>query len=308
MIYDVIILGGGPAGVAAGIYAARKKLKAVLITSEFGGQSVVSDNIENWVGTLSISGVDLAKNLEQHLRAQSGIQIKVPEKISQIKKNKKSFLITTDRHKYETKTVILATGARRRKLNVPGEKELDGKGVVYCSTCDAPLFADKLVAVVGGGNSGLEAVQDLIPYANQIYLFTNIGSLTGDPITVEEIKKSGKLKSIIYNSEILEILGDKFVSGLKYRDKQTNQNKNLDVQGVFVEIGALPNSEIVKDLVDLNKWGEVIINHQTAATSCPGIWAAGDITDEAYKQNNISAGDGVKAALSAYNYLLKHKD
>jgi len=307
MMYDVVILGGGPAGVAAGVYAARKKLKTLLITQEVGGQSLVSDNIQNWVGTQSISGIQLAKNLEEHLRAQKRVTIKMPEKTLAVKEVGEGLLVTTNKDEYQTKTIIVCLGARRRKLDVPGEKTFDGKGVAYCSTCDAPLFSGKAVVVVGGGNAGLEAVQDLLPYVAQIYLLTHGEALRGDTVTIEAIHRSKKLKQIIFNAEILEIIGEQFVTAFKYRDKKTSQEKIIDVQGVFVEIGAVPNSEIVKDLVDLNERAEIVIDHKTGATSHPGIFAAGDVTDEKYKQNNISAGDGVKTALSAYNYLLKRK-
>ncbi len=307
-MYDTIILGGGPAGVAAGIYATRKKIKTLLITQEFGGQSVVSDNIENWIGTPSITGIELAKNLESHLRAQKGIEIKSPEKVLAVQNNSKEiFTVVTDKNSYQTKTVIVTLGGRHRRLDVPGGQEFEGKGIAYCSTCDAPIFANKSVAVVGGGNAGLEAVQDLIPYAKEIYLLTNIDSLNGDPVTIEAIKKSDKLKKIIYNVEITQIKGNNFVQQLKYNDKPSKKSYVLDVQGVFVEIGSVPNSEVVKSLVDLNKGGQIIIDHRLGTTSHPAIFAAGDVTDVAYQQNNISVGDGVKAALSAYNYLLKRK-
>lgn len=306
-MYDTIIIGGGPAGVAAGIYTARKKLKTLLITIEFGGQSIVSDNIQNWIGTKSISGFELSKNLEEHLKDQEEVTVKSPEKVLAVKEKSNLFLVTTNKGEYEAKTIIIALGGRHRKLEVPGEKEFDGKGVAYCSTCDAPLFKDKSVAVVGGGNAGLEAIQDLLPYAKEIYLLTHGDSLRGDPITIEDIKKSDKFKKIIFNAEISQIVGDNFITTLKYKDKKTSQEKELAVQGVFVEIGSIPNSEIIKDLVDLNERGQIIINHKTGETSHPGIFAAGDITDVAYQQNNISVGDGVKAALSAYSYLLKRK-
>ncbi len=306
-MYDTIILGGGPAAVAAGVYAARKKLKTLLITKEFGGQSIVSDDIQNWIGTKSISGFELAKNLETHLRDQEEVTIKVPEKVLAVKEKSDLFLVTTDKDEYEAKTVIVALGGRHRKLEVPGEKEFDGKGVAYCSTCDAPLFTGKDVVVVGGGNAGLEAVQDLLPYANNIYLLTHGSVLRGDSVTIEEIKKSSKFKKIIFNADVIKINGENFVTGLIYQDKKTNQEHSLTIQGIFVEIGSVPNSEIVKDLVDLNERGQIIINHRTGTTSHPGMFAAGDVTDVAYQQNNISVGDGVKAALSAYSYLLKRK-
>lgn len=310
-MYDLIIIGGGPAAVAAGVYAARKKLKTLLITESFGGQSLVSDNIENWIGTKVITGFDLAKNLEEHLRAQETIEIKMPERVTAVReipcadaKRPCDFVVETDKGgSHTTKAVIVTSGARRRRLGIPGEDKFEGKGVAFCSTCDAPVFAGKRVAVVGGGNAGLEAVIDLFPYATEIYLIHRGEQLKGDPITQEEIKKNPKVK-IILNAGTQEILGDKFVTGLRYTDNKTSEIKELPLDGVFVEIGSVPNSEIVKDLVSLNQYGEIVIDHKTASTSKPGIFAAGDVTDEMYKQNNISAGDGVRAALSAYNYIL----
>lgn len=301
-MYDTIIIGGGPAGVTAGVYAMRKKLKTLVLAESFGGQSVASGSIGNWIGEVSISGVELAQKLEAHLRAQEGIIIK-SERVESVSKKDDFFEVKTAKDIYTTKIIIVCSGGRHRHLNVPGEQEFDGKGVVYCSTCDAPLFNNKAVAVVGTGNSGLEAIQDLIPYAAEIYLLNRGAQITGDPLTFEKIQASDKFKDVIHNAEILEILGDKFVTGLKYKDLVNNQEKTLVVQGVFVEIGAVPNSEILGDLVDKNKFNEIIVDHQTNATSCPGIFAAGDVTDALYKQNNISVGDAVKASLSAYNYL-----
>lgn len=314
-LYDVIIIGGGPAGVAAGVYAARKQLKTLLITDSFGGQSFVSDDIQNWIGEVHISGLDLAKKLEAHVRTYPDmVEIKSPEKVVKVESiacteaagggRMCDFEATTDKGKYQGKTVILASGARRRKMGIPGEDKFEGKGVAYCSTCDAPLFRDKKVAVVGGGNAGLEAVQDLFPYALEIYLLEFGEALKGDPKTVEEIKKNPKLKEIILNAQTKEVLGEVLVSGLKYIDRKTNQEKILEVGGIFVEIGSVPNSEMVKDLVQLDEHGQVRINFQHARTSHPGIFAAGDVTNDPYKQNNISAGDGVRAALAAYSYLL----
>ena len=308
-MYDLVIIGGGPAGVAAGVYAARKKLKVVLITESFGGQSLVSDEIQNWIGAVSISGFDLAKKLEDHLRAQEDIEIVDPDVVSKVEKIKPDasgvvhFKVTTREGKiFDARTVFIASGSRRRKLGVPKEKEFEGKGVVYCSTCDAPIFKDKVVAVVGGGNSGLEAVVDLFSYASKIYLLHRRDELKGDPTTQEDVVSNPKVE-VILNAETQEILGGKMVSGLKYKDTKTGEVKELNVEGVFVEIGSVPNSEIVKGLAEINKRGEIVVDHKTQATSETGIWAAGDITDVLYKQNNISAGDAVKAVLNIYDYL-----
>lgn len=306
-MYDVVIIGGGPAAVGAGVYVARKKLKAVLIAKEFGGQSLISASIENWVGDELLSGFELAQKLERHLRAQKGIEIISGEMAVKISEISGGFKVETESGKsFETKAIILASGSRRRRLGVPGESNFEGKGVVFCSTCDAPLFGEKTVAVVGGGNAGLEAAVDLLPYAKKIYLIVRSEVLKGDQITQDEIKKHPNV-DIIYNALTQEVMGRDYVTGLKYQGAKTQEVKELAVDGVFVEVGAVPNSELVKGLVEMNPLGEVIIDHKTGSTSKSGIFAAGDVTDEVYKQNNISVGDAVKAALSCYNYLLGMK-
>ncbi|HRY63035.1 MAG TPA: FAD-dependent oxidoreductase [Patescibacteria group bacterium] len=302
-MYDTIILGGGPAGVSAGVYAARKQMKTLLITKHFGGQSITSPEIYNWIGTKVISGVDLAKNLEEHMRAQEGVDIKDGEEVVKVEKSDGGFKVVTDVNSYESKTVLICNGAGRRKLNVAGEREFDGRGVAYCSTCDAPMFRGKAVAVVGCGNAGLEAARDLLPYAKEVYIFTNSDQIKGDPVTLAKIKQAPNFQGVVYNTNIKEILGDKMVSGLKYQDTKTGEEKTLAVQGIFIEIGSLPNSGAVADLVALNGQGEIIIDHRTGTTSVPGVFAAGDITDSAYKQSNIAVGDAAKATLSAYQYL-----
>ena len=291
--------------MAAGVYAARKKIKSALIAESFGGQSFVSAEIQNWIGTKSISGFEWAKSLEDHLRAQEGIDIFDGDLAVKVEKAGASFQVKTKNGKtYDTQTILVVSGSRRKKLGVPGEKEFDGKGVAYCATCDAPLFKDKIVAVVGGGNAGLESVIDLLSYASKIYLLEFSDSLKGDPITQEKIKSSSKVE-IIFNAKTVEILGDKFVIGLKYENEKTKEIKELKLDGVFVEIGSIPNADFVKDLVETNKFGEIIVNHKTQASSLPGIWAAGDVSDVLYKQNNISAGDAVKAVLNIDQYLNK---
>lgn len=306
-MHDVIIIGGGPAGVAAGIYSARKKLKTLIVTESFGGQSAVAENIENWIGAKKISGIELAKMLEEHIRAQENVEIKMPEKVIDVKELPGGWEVATDKNNsYQARALIITSGGRRRRLNIPGEDKFEGKGVAYCSTCDAPVFKNKSVAVIGGGDAGLEAAIDLAQYAAKVYLISNKESLVGD-LSIQEMIKNSEKTTIIENANVQEILGDKFVSGLKYFDKNDNQIKSLDVEGIFVEIGSTANSEFIKKLVNTNQKGEIIIDHKTGATSHPGIFAAGFITDEIYKQNNISAGDGVTAALSVYNYLINNK-
>ena len=303
-MYDLIIIGGGPAGAAAGVYAARKKLKTLLITESFGGQSLVSDDIQNWIGDVSISGFELAKKFETHLKAQEDIEIRKGEQAEGIARVERGFRLMTKKGVYETKTIFLAAGSRRRKLDIPGEKEFEGKGVFYCSICDAPVMKGKKAAVIGGGNSGLEAVIDLIPYAEEIYLLHRNEALKGDAVTQEHIRKSEKVQ-IILNASPVKVEGEKFVERLAYKDTKTGEEKTLPVEGVFVEIGAVPNSEIVKGLVELNARGEVVVDHKTQQTSLLGIWAAGDVTDVRFKQNNISAGDAIKAILDIHATLSK---
>lgn len=305
-MYDLIIIGGGPGGVAAGIYAARKKIKTLLITETFGGQSLVSADIQNWIGTKSISGFDLAKALEEHLKSQEGIEIIEGDLVNSVSKKDGGFEIKTKARKYfETKYILVASGSRRRKLGVPGEAEYDGKGVAYCSICDAPLFNGKEVAVIGGGNAGLEAVIDLLPYASKIYLLEFGDAMKGDPVTQEKIKTNPKVE-IVFSAKTLEIIGDTNVSGLKYLDQKNNQEKTLAIQGVFVEVGITPNSEFIKGLVNINNFGEITVDPKTYQTSSLGIWAVGDVTDSLYKQNNISVGEAVTATLNIYEKMTKN--
>lgn len=302
-MYELVIVGGGPAGVAAGVYAARKKIKSLLITDTFGGQSLVSNDIENWIGTKAASGYDLAKMLEEHLRAQEEIEIVNGDLIEKVEKLDGGFRLKTQSGKeFETERILVTSGSRRRHLDVPGGKEFDGRGVSYCATCDAPVFKDKVVAVVGGGNSGLEATIDLLPYASKIYLIHRRETLKGDPVTQEKIKREPKVE-IILNAETKEITGSEFVTALKYADKTTGEIKELKLGGVFVEIGSEPNVDFLDDLVKFNVYREVVIDHRTQKTSYPGIWAAGDVTDVLYKQNNSSAGDAIKAVLNIHDEM-----
>jgi alkyl hydroperoxide reductase subunit F len=308
-MYDLIIVGGGPGGVAAGVYAARKKIKTALITDTFGGQSLVSNGIENWIGIKSISGYDLAKSLEEHLRAQSGIDIIEGDLVAAVaKRDDGTFSVTTKNGKtLETKYLLLTSGSRRKRLGVPGEDAFDGKGVVFCTTCDAPLFGGKTVAVVGGGNSALEGVEDLLQYASKIYLIVRSEVLRGDPVTQEKVKSHPNVE-ILWDTVIEEIHGGaetQLVNGIKYKNVKSGEEKELALDGVFVEIGLVPNSDFVKDFVPLNDVGHVVVDAKTQQTSCPGIWAAGDVSDVLYDQNNISVGDAIKAVLNIYDKIKK---
>jgi alkyl hydroperoxide reductase subunit F len=305
-MYDLIIIGGGPGGVAAGVYAARKKIKTALVTDTFGGQSLVSNSIENWIGTKSISGFDLAKSLEEHLRAQAGIDIVDGDLVASVaKRDDGTFSLTTKNGKtLETKYILLTSGSRRKRLGIPGEDAFDGKGVVFCTTCDAPLFGGKTVAVVGGGNSALEGVEDLLQYASKVYLIVRSEVLRGDPVTQEKVKNDPRVE-IMWNTVVEEIHGEAFVNGITYKNAKTAEEKELPLEGVFVEIGLVPNSDFVKDLVALNEVGHVVVDAKTQQSSCPGIWAAGDISDVLYDQNNISVGDSIKAVLNVYDKIKK---
>lgn len=306
-MYDLIIIGGGPAGCAAAVYAGRKKLKTLLITESFGGQSLVSGSIENWIGTKSLSGYELAQNLEAHVREQEDVEIKMPERAQELKEIEGGFEVTSDlKNTYQAKALLIVSGGRRKRLNVPGEDKFEGKGVVYCSTCDAPLFRNKTVAVIGSGNSALEGVEDLLSYASKIYLLIRGDGVKGDPLTFEKIKNSDKVE-IILNAESKEVTGATIVEGLKYIDRTSQEEKTLSLQGVFVEIGSIPNSDFAKGFVDMNERDQIIMNHRSGETSRKGVFTAGAVSDQLYDQNNISVGDAIKATLSAYQYLQKMK-
>ena len=302
-MYDLIIIGAGPAGIAAGIYAARKKLKTLIISADIGGQPVIASKINNFIGFKSLSGIELKKALEEHLRSYEGIELKEGQKVSKIEKRGEYFLISTENGEFfETKTVLLAMGSSPRRLNIPGESKFEGRGVFYCSICDAPLMKDKITAIVGGGNSGFYAVLDLIPYASKIYVLEYNDTLKADPIYIDKARESGKVEFITM-AVAQEIIGNGFVKSLKYQKRDTGENKEISLDGVFVAVGYQPNDSLVKDLVKINGNGRVIINHQTQETSFEGIWAAGDVTDVLYNQINIAIGDAIKAVLNIYDYL-----
>lgn len=305
MIYDLAILGGGPAGVAAGVYASRKRLKTVFITKDFLGQSSVSDGIENWIGTIKISGTDLSKSLEAHLRAYAGniVDIKEGVGVKNVEKTSDGFKVTTDAGEFLTKTVLVTTGSHRRRLEgVKGADMFEHKGLTYCATCDGPLFADQDVAVIGGGNAAFESAAQLLAYCKSVTLLNRSEVFRADPVTVEKLRANPKMK-IVTNAVPTEVTGEKFVSGLTYKDTKTSKIVSLAVSGIFVEIGSLPTTFFVKDVAKLNEYGNIIVDPRTQRSSTDGIWAAGDCTDGLYHQNNIAAGDAVKALEDIYGYL-----
>jgi alkyl hydroperoxide reductase subunit F len=300
-MYDLIIIGGGPAGVSAGVYAARKKLKTLLIAPEFGGQSIVSEGIENWIGTVKISGNDLALNLKNHLLAYVGdsVMVKEGEAVSDIQKIEDGFSVKTETNEYKTKTVLIATGSTRRKLEVPGAKEFDNKGLTYCASCDGPLFAGQDVAVVGGGNAAFETAAQLLAYCKSVTLLNRTDSFRADEVTVTKLKQNPNFK-IITNAILKEIKGEGFVKGLVWEDANTKEEHELIVPGIFVEIGLIPTTYFVKNVLELNKIGQIPVDPRNQKTSVKGIWAAGDCTDGLYHQNNIASGDAVKALEDIY--------
>ncbi len=308
MIYDLAIVGGGPAGISAGVYACRKRLKTVFITDGFEGQSAVSSGIQNWIGEIEIPGIDLAKKMHAHLLAYASDTLTIEEKqraehISKIEEDGQTlFEITTPKGTYKSKTVLICTGSYRRKLDIPGACEYENKGVVYCASCDGPLFADMDVTVVGGGNAAFETVAQLLAYCKSVTLLNRSEDFRADPVTVNKISSNPKAR-IITNAIIETISGGKFVEKVTYTDVKTGEKKELASQGVFVEIGLIPNTDFLKEILTLDTFNHVKIDPRTQSTETVGIWAAGDCTDVLYHQNNIAAGDGVKALEDIYMHL-----
>lgn len=303
-MYDLIIIGGGPAGISAGIYASRQNLNALLVTKSFGGQMARKTvNIENYPGFEEVSGLDLMTKMENHLRKRK-IDIEIDEVVG-VKKDGDNFLVSTkEGKKIESRTIIIATGADPRPLEVSGEKEFIGKGVSYCVACDGPVFAHKTVAVVGGGNSAAEAALFLSDFAEKIYILERGEHIRCDEEIHEKIKKIKKAE-IIINVDLKEIKGEKFVNSLIYQDSKTKEIKTLPVDGIFVEIGNQPATSFLKGFVDFNEKDEIIVDMKTSQTNTPGIFTAGDVDDIPYKQIIIAAGEGAKAAMAVNAYLKK---
>lgn len=303
-IYDLIIIGGGPAGITAGIYAARQRLKTLLITKDFGGQVLKKAiAIENYPGYQEISGMELVKKLKEHLEK---FKIKTETAlVKKIEKNNNFFIVSTGRgKKFQAKTVIVASGADPRPLKVPGEGKFIGRGVSYCTACDAPLYKDKAVAVIGGGNSGFEAAIALTRWAEKIYILEYGEEVKADIGNQELAKKSRKVE-IITSAVLKRIQGEKFVEAIVFEDRKTKREKILKVEGVFVEIGLEPSTSFARDLVEFNRRGEIIVDFETYQTKTPGLFAAGDVNIGKYKQIVTACGEGAKAALAAFEYLRK---
>jgi len=296
-MYDLIIIGAGPAGITASVYASRKKMNTLVITKDIGGQAAWSTDIENYTGYQFITGPELAAKFEEHMRKYA-ISLKENEEVIEVKKIENLVSIKTDKGAYEAKALIVASGKKSRELNVPGEREFKNKGLTYCATCDGPLFSGKDVAIIGGGNSALDAALQLIKIAKHVYIINITSSLDGDAIMREKLEAS-KNVTVLNNTQVTAILGDKFVNEIKI--KREGKEVQLAVQGVFVEIGLIPNSDFTKD-IEKNQLGEIKVNCHNE-TNIPGVFAAGDVTDVPEKQIIIAAGEGAKAALSVFRYL-----
>jgi len=303
VIYDLLILGGGPAAMSAAVYAARKMMKLAIITKDFGGQVRETSEVENWMGFQSINAKDLADMFEEHVKSFD-IPVSLGTATTECKKEADTFRVQTeDGRVFSSRSVIVATGKRHRWLEVPGEKELAGRGVAYCATCDAPFFKGKRVVVAGGGNSAFTTAVDLLKVGAEVTLVNFIKGWQADAALQARLKQTDQV-SLLDHHQVVRIEGKDRVTGVVVKDRENEREDKLDADGIFVEIGLIPNSESVKDLVDLNEQGEVIVDC-SCRTSVEGLYGAGDVTTVPHKQIVIAAGEGAKAALSAYDYLIK---
>ncbi len=304
MLYDLIIIGAGPAGCAATVYSARKQLKTLLILKEWGGQSIVSEDIQNWIGTTHISGAKLAENLKAHVLEYKGKNVEIVEgKYAQnISGTDGNFIVTLDDGTtYNSKTILIGTGSSRRKLDITGADIFEHKGVTYCASCDGPMFSGTDVVVVGGGNAGFESASQLLAYCKSVTLLSR-SEPRADEITIEKLKSKENFK-LITNAIPKSVQGNKFVESITYTLKDSNEETTIPCSAVFVEIGHVPATSFAKDLVKLNEGNKIVINPRTQETGTKGIWSAGDCTDVLYNQNNIAVGDAVRAIEDIYLHL-----
>lgn len=303
-LYDVTVVGSGPAAIASAIYAIRKGLKVAIIGVKVGGQVLDTNDIENIIGTKKTTGSKFAETLEEHLKEYE-VAYKEGHLVKEIKENgKDKIVITDDGNQYNTKTVIIATGAKHRHLNIPGEEEYVGKGVHFCTTCDGPFYKGLNVAVIGGGNSGVEAALDMSGIAKSVTLIEFMPELKADKVLQDKLYEKENIK-VLLNTATKEIKGaNDLVTELVYTDRATGQDSSLSLEGIFIEIGLSANSTVVKDLVQTNQIGEIVIDENNS-TTVKGIFAAGDVTTIRQKQIIIAMGEGAKAALNAFEYLIK---
>ena len=304
-MYDLAIVGGGPAGVAAGVYAARKRLKTVFIAESIGGQSTDSVGIENWIGTEKISGLDLAKTLEAHLRAYASdvVEIKTGVRADKVEKIDGGFSLEVKGEKIEAKTVLIATGGSRRKLDVPGADQFENKGLTYCASCDGPLFSGQDVVVVGAGNAGFESAAQLLAYCKSVTLLNRSSDvLKADAATVNAVVVHPNMK-VLNDTVPTEVKGGPFVKSIGIKNSKTGETSELPVAGIFVEIGMVSATGLVEGLVEMDEYKRVKVDGKSQRSSVLGIWSAGDCSDGLYHQNNIAAGDAVKALEDIYLYV-----
>lgn len=311
---DLIIVGGGPAGAAAAVYAARKRLNTVLITPSFEGQSVVSEKIENWIGDKAISGQELAKKLREHVvsyteHPESVLEVVEKDKVTYVTKKRGGFKVVTEGGKeYEALSVLITAGSSRRRLLVPGTDRFEHKGIVYCASCDGPLFAGMDVIVVGAGNAAFETAAQLLAYATSVTLIHRGDNFErADAVTVEKVLAHPNMK-VKKNSQVVAINGQSFVESVTIKNTLLNTEEELPAKGVFIEIGSTPNTDMVADVVKRDQWNHIVTNPKNQRTSKAGIWAAGDCTDGLFHQNNIAVGDAVKALEDIFLWIHQHKN
>jgi len=295
--YELIIIGAGPAGITAGVYAARKRMNFLIITTDIGGQASLSWDIENYIGYQFIAGTELMEKFKEHLE-KFDVEVRNNEKATGVEKSGALVQIHTDKDEYTAKTVIIASGRKPRKLGAPGEDEFKNKGVTYCATCDAPLFADMDVAVIGGGNAALDAALQLIKIAKRIYLIEVKPKVTADRIMIEKTTESGKV-FIYTGTKVKRIYGEQLVQGIEI--EKDGKVEDLPVGGIFVEIGSTPASDFATGVIK-NERGEIVVNC-SCETNIPGVFAAGDVTNVPAKQIIVACGEGAKACISAFDYV-----
>lgn len=297
---ELIIIGGGPAGMTAAVYAARKRIDALLLSKDIGGQVLTTTGVENYMGYQYIEGFELMQKFEEQVKLFP-LEQKIGQGVAGLSQLDAEFEVTVDNgESYQAKAVIVATGKRPRPLNVPGEEQLRSRGVTYCAICDGPLFAGQKVAVIGGGNSALEAADDMVKIAEHVYL-VSLTPLTGDQILIDKVRDASNM-TVFLEHEVLAIEGENRVEAIAIRDLKSGEEKRLEVGGIFIEIGLLPNSEFAGGIARLNKFGEIEVNCANE-TGVPGLFAAGDVTDVLEKQIVIAAGEGAKATLQAHKYI-----
>ncbi|WP_336804874.1 alkyl hydroperoxide reductase subunit F [Bacillus subtilis] len=301
--FDVLVVGGGPAGASAAIYTARKGIRTGVVAERFGGQVLDTMSIENFISVKATEGPKLAASLEEHVK-EYDIDVMNLQRAKRLEKKDLFELELENGAVLKSKTVILSTGARWRNVNVPGEQEFKNKGVAYCPHCDGPLFEGKDVAVIGGGNSGIEAAIDLAGIVNHVTVLEFAPELKADEVLQKRLYSLPNV-TVVKNAQTKEITGDQSVNGITYVDRETGEEKHVELQGVFVQIGLVPNTEWLEGTVERNRIGEIIVDKH-GATSIPGLFAAGDCTDSAYNQIIISMGSGATAALGAFDYLIRN--